>query len=205
MIKENLFPYITYQGHTELRNKVIGDSPDGKQQAVLTEDQELKFTLQGVPYKVIMKALFLYDMATVPGIVTFIKSARHHHLNPNTTLKDVSGWHDGSYINTGLITLDTPYIEAYKLVQNKWKRCTLRISREETDWLYYLGLEWDQDQLLVHPSNVWKSRSMTEKETWGVYKGLKQFGWAKWNKKIAKKITKISRFIHKLRLLRGRY
>lgn len=199
------FSYIEYIAHTPCRNKVIGDSPDAKQQAVITEKQEMLVTIRGVMYKIVLTPGFVYDMATVPGIVTFIKSIKHHHLNPNTTLKHVSSFHDLFYVLKGILDAIGRYYKLYRMADGGFVGTTLTLTRAEIDWIYYLGLEYDQVKLIQDPDNIHGTRSMTEEETWDVYRGLVTFGRFKWNKNADRIIKGISSGIHKIRLFFGGY
>jgi len=201
VILKNKHPELKYLRCDRVDNFVIGDSPDNKrQQARMMKDQNVWVAINGVEYNFVVKEGFVYDMATVPGIATFIKSLSHQHINPNTTLKRQSPIHDAFYIVSGKVKKDNDFLEVYRVNSDGVRfRVEITLSRSQVDWIYYIGLLWEQEELMQSEHNVWGTPSMSEKEMASVYKALKNFGWTKWNKKVAKTIRKISIFIHKIR------
>lgn len=201
MLLRNIHPELKFVRCDRVDNFVIGDSPDNKrQQARIMKDQEVVIKINKEDYTFVVKEGFIYDMATVPGIATFIKSLSHQHINPNTTLKRQSPLHDALYIVSGKVTKDNEFLEVYRTNTDGVRfRVEITLSRSQADWIYYIGLLWEQEELLKSEHNVWGTPSMTEKEIASVYKALKAFGWTKWNKKVAMPIRKISIFIHKIR------
>lgn len=195
-----LFPHISYLFCSDLENKVLGDDKLGHDVFMVMKKQTIRLAIREEVFTFVVQDGFLYDGASVPGIATFLGSIKHYQLDSNSTLKNQSALHDLLYIYRGHIDLDNPYLHVYNngYIEHN-VRVEIKLSRGEVDWIYYLGLEWEQEQLLLDKDNVTKTRSMSVKETWSVYQGLKNFGWTKWNKKVAKVLTRISTHINNIR------